>query len=133
MGSVAVSARVNLFDTDVIIEYLRGRPEAARFLHNLPGEFCLSAVTVAELYAGVRDHERHGFERFLKAFRVVPLDTELARDGGLLKREYGRSHGTGLADAMIAATARHLDAFFYTFNLRHYPMLDRARTPWERV
>jgi len=44
-----------LIDTDVLIDYLRGRAEAVSYLENLTGQLLISAVTVAELYAGVRE------------------------------------------------------------------------------
>ena len=44
-----------IIDTDVAIDYLRDRAEAVVYLDNLTDEQLLSAVTVAELYSGVRD------------------------------------------------------------------------------
>src|SRR6266480_1025699 len=97
-----------LIDTDVIIDYLREQPEAIKFLEKtISNSICLlSSITVAELYAGVREgKERQLFEKFLKVFEIVNMDEHIARSGGLYRREYGKSHGVGLADAMIAASA----------------------------
>ncbi|MCL5886782.1 MAG: PIN domain-containing protein, partial [Actinobacteria bacterium] len=55
-----------LLDTDVIIEYLRGRDEAVRYIESLEGELYVSAITVAELYSGVRGSDEEAvLERFL--------------------------------------------------------------------
>ena len=51
--------------------------------------------------------------------------------GGLYRRDYGQSHGTGLADALIAATAEENGATLVTFNQRHFPMVE-IRVPYER-
>ena len=42
---------------------------------------------------------------FLSGLIVLPLDSDTAVDGGLLRRTYAKSHGVGLDDALIAATA----------------------------
>ena len=37
--------------------------------------------------------------------------------------KHGRSHGVGLADALLAATAEQEDADLKTLNIQHYPMI----------
>jgi predicted nucleic acid-binding protein len=55
-----------------------------------------SAVTVAKLYAAVREgEERSRLERFLRAFEIIPLDQRLAAQGGLYRRDYSKSHNVG--------------------------------------
>ncbi len=123
-----------LIDTDVLVEYLRGNPRAIRYLERLEGELLLSAITVAELFSGVRgEGEEMALEQFLQVFEVVPVGQDLARRGGLYRRDYGRSHGTGLADALIAATAEAAGAVLVTFNRRHYPMTSQVKVPYKRV
>jgi predicted nucleic acid-binding protein len=119
-----------LIDTDVLIEYLRGNQEAVRFLEELGGVLYVSAITVAELSAGAHPGaEEQALEQFLRAFDVVPVEAELARAGGVLRRDYGPSHGVGLADALIAASADALQATLVTFNRRHFPMLASTLAP----
>lgn len=125
--------RRRLFDTDILIEYLRGRPRAVEYLEGLKGDLCLSTVTVAELYAGVKgEDEQQALAQFLQAFRVIPLSESAARDGGLLRRDFGPSHGTDLPDALLAATAQELEATLITFNQRHFPMLEDLEVPYRR-
>lgn len=122
-----------LIDTDVLIEYLRGRERAAKFLEGMEGELMISAVTVAELSSGVRaGDEMDALDEFLSAFQVIPVDDQLARRGGLIRQQYHPSHGTGLADALIAATALDRQAPLVTFNQRHYPMLSSVVQPYRR-
>ena len=83
----------------------------------------ISTITIAELFAGVRDgEERRLLERFILAFKVIPVDDDIAKKGGLYRRDYGASHGIGLADALIAATAETKKATLVTLNQRHFPM-----------
>ena len=46
-----------LFDTDVLIEYLRGKDEAQAYIDNISDAVYMSSITMAELYAGVRKGE----------------------------------------------------------------------------
>jgi predicted nucleic acid-binding protein len=83
-----------LLDTDIVVDYLRGVPEAIAYLEARSETLVLSAITVAELYAGVREgKERTALHALLGAFMVVPVDQGIAERGGLLRREYGKSHG----------------------------------------
>jgi len=91
-------------------------------------------MTVAELYAGVRgEREQHRLEQFLLAFQVLPVSQEVGRIGGLFRRNYGPTHGTGLVDALIGATAQLYRATLVTFNARHYPMLNGIQVPYARL
>jgi len=113
-----------LIDTGVLVDYLRGRTEAAAFLEARTEPLLISVITVAELFAGVREgEERRLLEQFLSAFEIVALSREIARTGGLYRRDYGPSHGVGLADALIAATAELKQARLVTLNSRHFPMV----------
>jgi predicted nucleic acid-binding protein len=122
-----------LVDTDVLIDYLRGLPAAVGFLESVSEPLLISSMTVAELYAGVREgEERMILDRFLLAFEVIPIDDRIAARGGLFRRDYRASHGTGLADAIIAATADRRRAQLVTLNARHYPMLADIKVPYRK-
>lgn len=123
-----------LVDTDVLVEYLRGRPEAADWLESQEAELAVSAISAAELFAGCRGaREAQRLEEFLLALDVLPATEEIARLAGQYRRRYGPSHGTGLADALIAATAAMDGAALATFNRRHYPMLSDLVVPYPRT
>ncbi len=122
-----------LLDTDIIVEYLRERPQTVEYVENLRSDIFVSAITVAELYAGVKGgREEEALEKFLLAFDILPVTTEIARLGGDYRREYGPSHGTGLADALIAATAEVHGIELSSFNRKHFPMVSRFMAPYER-
>lgn len=122
-----------LIDTDVIIEYLRGSHQAIEYLEELDGGLYISVLSVAELYSGVRGNdEERALEQFLLAFGIINVDEKLAKMGGIHRRKYHSSHGTGLADAIIAASAQKIDAVLVTFNQRHYPMYEKVHVPYHR-
>ena len=122
-----------LLDTDVLIGYLKGRDEAVDYLEGLTADLYLSVISVAELFAGIRgDEEENSLSQLLQTFVVLPVTEKAARLGGLYRRDYGPSHGTGLADALIAATSQEAGADLVTFNRRHFPMLSTVTVPYER-
>jgi predicted nucleic acid-binding protein len=118
-----------LVDTDVMVDFLRGQSAAVAFVRKNSTRMMLSCIVAAELYAGVRDDdERATLDALLSLFRTVAVTSEIARMGGLFKREYAKSHGVGLADAILAATAVAEGAELKTLNVRHYPMI-KGLTP----
>ncbi len=122
-----------LIDTDVLVEYLRGRGEAVEYLEGLTSDLYLSVISVAELFAGVKsDEEEKALEQLLQAFVILTVTEKVARLGGRHRRQYTPSHGTGLADALIAATSEEGDAGLVTFNRRHFPMASRIKVPYEQ-
>ena len=123
-----------VIDTDVLIDYLRGRVEAMAYIDGLTEPVLMSAVTLAELFAGVREGaERLILETFVTVFDVVSVDAEVARLGGLFRRGFGKSHNVELPDALIAATAQTHRATLVTLNRKHFPMLDDVVVPYQKA
>jgi|TARA_Y100000294_G_scaffold165955_1_gene173929 hypothetical protein len=131
---VAIVPNNILIDTDVLIDYLRAKENAVAFLESQPRSMSISSITVAELYAGVRDgKERIILDDFIEAFEILPLTTEVAQKGGIYRRDFGKSHGVGLADAIIAATTEINNAVLITLNERHFPMLTNLLVPYRKL
>jgi predicted nucleic acid-binding protein len=123
-----------LIDSDVLIDYLRDRAEAVTYLESLVPPLSISAITVAELYAGVRDGaERATLDQFIDSFQVVAIDKDIATRAGIIRRDFGKSHGTGLADAIIAATAELHQANLVTLNSKHFQMIKDVVIPYTKA
>jgi len=122
-----------LLDTNVLIDYLRDIPHAAKYLEATAGDMSISAMTVAELHAGARgDRERQLLRDFTASFEVVPADSSICEAGGDLRAEYGPSHGVDLIDAIIAATSLLHQLPLVTLNGKHFPMLQNVVIPYRR-
>ena len=122
-----------LLDTDVLVDFFRGQSKAVAFVHAHSSRIILSSIVIAELYAGVKgDAEQAAIEDFVSLFRVVSVDTEIAKAGGLYKRDYGKSHGVGIADTILAATVEAESAELKTLNTKHYPMLKGLRPAYRK-
>jgi predicted nucleic acid-binding protein len=61
-------------------------------------------------------------DSFISIFPVTSVEVEIAKAGGLYKCEYGKSHGVGLADAILVAIAEAVNTELKTLNFKHYPM-----------
>ncbi|MEI8373167.1 MAG: type II toxin-antitoxin system VapC family toxin [Planctomycetota bacterium] len=120
-----------LVDTDVLIDYFREQPQAVGYIEGLTIPFLISAVTIAELYSGVREgEERKALDVFITTFGAVAVDEEIAAKGGLHRRDYRKSHNIALPDALIAATAEVTGATLVTLNNKHFPMLKNVIVPY---
>src|SRR5512147_2987589 len=117
-----------LVDTDVLVDLLRGNQKAVALIQEHSANLMLSSIVAAELYAGVRNNdELEKLDNLISIFKVIPVSIELARAGGLYKRDYQKSHGVGLSDAIIAATADVENADLKTLNTKHYPMIKNLK------
>ncbi len=122
-----------LLDTDILIDFFRGYKKAVTFVNKYSTRITLSSIVVAELYAGVKEGaEQIALENFVSLFRIIPVTDKIAKAGGLYKRDYGKSHGVGLADAIIAATAKAENADLKTLNIKHYPMIKSLKPVYKK-
>jgi predicted nucleic acid-binding protein len=122
-----------LLDSDFLIDFLRGHRQAVAFMNEETRPMGVSALTIAELHAGVRDgEERDQLTELLSIFNQVPVDPDIAVQGGLIRRDFGPSHGTGLIDAILAATTLHYHLRLVTLNAKHYPMLSDIIVPYRK-
>lgn len=121
-----------LIDTSVLIDVSRGRAPAIAFLatiRNAP--LHVSTMTVAEFCGGLRgDRELAWFDAWLSNVDVINVTNDVARLGGFYWRDYRSSHGVGLVDALIGATAQVHRVRLVTHNLKHFPMLDDVLAPY---
>ena len=114
-----------LVDTDILIDFLRGKTAAKEFLMSaLPdGVIYCSTITVAEIYAGMKDPEREKTSRLIDSLNVVDVTREIAEKAGKYKRDI-KAQALELDDCLIAATSFALRAVLATGNGKHYPMPD---------
>ena len=123
----------NLLDTDVLIDYLRGLPQAVAFVRTLDSSICFSSITVAEVYCGVKGaDEEEKIKELFAHVPVIPFDLSIAREAGRLVAAYHKSHKLSLPDALIAASCVQTGATLQTLNVRHYPMFAALTPPYSK-
>jgi predicted nucleic acid-binding protein len=120
-----------LLDTCVVIDLLRGKEAALRFVTGIRDRPSLSVITAAEIVASARNtREREQIDRVLQSYRLHDIELEIARLAGELVRRYGPSHSVDPIEALIAATATVSGEDLATLNLRHLPMFKALKRPY---
>lgn len=114
------------------------RRDLAAWMDIHSSDLFLSAVTIAEIAAGIAKAKREGAARkaadlsawlqtllHLYADHVLPFDSPTAEiAGALADLARGRGHARGFADIAIAATARRHDLTILSRNERHFVPMD---------
>jgi predicted nucleic acid-binding protein len=122
-----------VFDTDIVIDFLRGDKQAVSHFETESDSICFSAITVAEIYVGIRGKkEEADVERLFFNFPIIGVSGDIAREAGNFVKQYRPSHSVELPDAIIAATCIVSDAELHTLNVRHYPMLSGLTPPYKK-
>jgi hypothetical protein len=113
-----------LFDTNVLIDYLNGVPEAGEELRRYEAR-AISVISWMEVMAGAAAEVEAATRAFLDSFEQVMIDQEIAEQAVAVRRE-GR---VKLPDAIIWASARSRSLLLVTRNSRDFP----ADQPWVRI
>jgi predicted nucleic acid-binding protein len=117
-----------LFDTDVLIDFLRERSDARQFLEAQDERPHVSVGSVLELYAGFKSRrEEQKAERLLSEAKILPVTQEIAQRAGVWSRLFAPGHGLDDIDAIIAATAEHHGLRLATLNVKHFPMFPKLK------
>lgn len=122
-----------LVDTSVLVDYLRGRPEASAVMEDeaAAGPLHASEMTRLEVLAGMRPPEEPDTRSLLASLRWHPVDDAVAEKAGELGRAWLPSHHTiDSADLAIAATVVLLGVRLLTLNVRHFPMFGDLARPY---
>lgn len=112
------------FDTNVIVDWLRRRPEARAEIARYP-RHNLSRIVWTEVMAGEVLEGRQQVQDALSHFQVVELDQRIATAAADLRCRTGMK----LLDAYVLATAQVNGAILITRNTKDFP----AEMPGIRV
>ena len=114
-----------LLDSTVLIDALRGRPAASRVsgLRRRGVDPWVCAVSVEEIWRGLRQGEEAAARRLFNALRLAPLGVAQAIKAGTWRRDFAEGGVTlHQADCLIAAAAEGIGATIATANVDDFPM-----------
>src|SRR5581483_10857798 len=98
-----------LLDSSVIFDHLNGRSGRTEYLFELLEHGHLLAccpVNITEIYAGLRPGEEEKTAALIESLEFLPVTPEIARQAGLLRRDWQRKGQTlSYTDVTIAAVA----------------------------
>jgi predicted nucleic acid-binding protein len=113
-------------DSDILIWHLRGEQRAAALLRSLVRtngvELWTGAMQRAEIVFFMRSDEEAGTLSLLSRIKTQATTQAIVDLGGSLYRQWHRSHGTDVNDALLAATAATTGGKIVTQNAKHFPM-----------
>jgi predicted nucleic acid-binding protein len=118
-----------LIETTILVDLLRGRPEAIAWVNSVPSQGrWVSVITYFELLAGCRNRqEQRKVGGEMRRYRLLLLTELVSRTALSWFERFHLSHGIGLLDSLIAATAFHQGLPIATLNAKHFIPLPRLR------
>lgn len=124
-----------ILDTDILIDVLRGQPEALELVQSLEGDHHLSTTAISsfELHHGAwkTDNPPKNLQAVdtllgrLSVFSFTPEDSELA--GKIFASLEGEGQTIGFRDVFIAATVITKESSLLTRDRRHFERIPGLR------
>jgi len=110
-----------ILDTNAVIYYVKEETNVVSIIEdiytkNVP--VYLSVMTEAELFGfpQLSDEEAERIEKFLHTVSIIPMDSQIARLKGTIRKTYQLR----IADSVIAATALFTNARLLTRNVNDF-------------
>jgi len=123
-------------DTDVLIDYLRGRGAADRVELELEhGALGTTSITTFELWAGAHDSAQlQTIDDLVGALKILPIAKDEARAAASVRRDLEkRGLPIGMADSLIAGACVHHRVLLLTRNRKHFERVPGLKLATLRV
>ncbi len=105
-----------LFDTNIVIDVLKGVPAARHVLSDYP-QRAISIITWMEVMVGTPANLTDATRDFLRGFGLIGLDEDVAEQAVIIRKV----HRLKLPDAVIWATAKVNGLSLLTRDTRGFP------------
>jgi predicted nucleic acid-binding protein len=113
-----------LCDSNVLFDYFRGIPVMVQELTELGFDrLVISAISEAEMYAGMRQSEKRSTTEIINKFDTIDLDDEISRCMTRLIWEHYDKR-PAIPDMLIAATAPVYPVELFTFNKKDFNFIE---------
>lgn len=114
-----------LLDTTVLVDFLKGRKKAIRFIEkNLEEKTQIgtTAINIAEVYSGIPKELEKDTDKFINSLGYFDISRKMAKLAGLFRFQFfQKGVSLSIADSIIAATALSHDATVVTANIKDFP------------
>ncbi len=116
-----------LIDTDILIDWLRGKKTVVRFFRETKGVLYYSSITRKELLVGCNNtSEKAKILNLLRTMRIVRVDPVIALKASEFLNKYP-NNPLYKSDSLIAATACVKKMFFVTRNRKHFEFIEEVQ------
>lgn len=120
--------RVAVFDTNILIDLLNKRLEAAEAIEKGASHRSISLISWMEVMVGARKyHQEARTAALLGAFEIIDVSREIAERSVLLRAE----HGMKLPDAIILASAMVRNCPLITRNTKDFAGISGVKIPYQ--
>lgn len=106
---------VNIFDTNILIDYLNGVEASILEIEDCDSK-AISIITWMEVLVGVSEHEQGLIKDFLSNFKIINIDENIGQIAVSVRQKYK----IRLPDAVILATAIYTDGILVTRNTKDF-------------
>lgn len=120
-----------LLDTSVLIDYFRKQNKNKTVLFRLllkNEDLAISVITKYELMLGSNSEQDLFWKSLFQRILIIPLDEKIIDETVLIKKELkAKNNEIGLADMIIAATARFHKIRLATSNVKHFEKVNHLK------
>ncbi len=118
-------------DSDILIDFLRGRGEGARRVAVELGtrSFGTTAITAFEIRSGAHTaRQKKSVDTLFEAMTILPFGPEEARIAAEIRQQVeSQGQPIGMADYMIAAVCIAADGILLTRNRKHFERIKNLK------
>ncbi|MGL4426375.1 MAG: type II toxin-antitoxin system VapC family toxin [Alphaproteobacteria bacterium] len=118
-----------LFDTNIIIDYLNGEPQARQELQRYQTR-TISIITYIEVLVGLRERDEafESVKAYLMSLEIIHINQDISD----LAIEIRQTYKLKIPDALILASAQHTQALLVTRNTKDFSAdIPIIRVPYE--
>lgn len=124
---------VGLLDTSIIVDLIRGYPDASSWLQSVNDDLGVTGYVWLEIIEGAPNKRKlKSSMAILSDFELVETNHDDIKWAIQFLPTVNLSHNVDAMDCLIAATAYRLQVPLYTRNLKHFkPLIGKlAQTPY---
>lgn len=116
----------HLPDTNIFIAIFKGDARLKTFIET--SDSTINTIVYLELIQGAKNKTDVGkIEKYLNRFELIHFDKAISQKAIELVRDYSKSHGLMLPDAVIAATCLENELTLITYNARDFRFIKNLK------
>jgi len=119
-----------LVDTNVIIDYDKGKDPLLKKYFQTKKILVVSTITVFEYYSAKQLENKDFSEKsdlLFSFFKIQEFNSEIAKVAAYLNRRYNLYKKIGVGDIIIAATSFYLEVPLLTKNQKHFKLIPNLK------